>query len=609
MKKFIIILAAAVCALAACQKNEIELLDKPIIEKLDNGLVSYTFTAVIADDVSDAETKATIERNGSFAWAKNDALKFYESDGTAADAEVTAVDGSTATITVTTTHDRANFVSAIYPASAAVAKDQISFNNRGPIVVSAVNGGTLDFHHIGSLVKIKFTSIPAGTASLVFKPASAFGYDGHFDFSERVPRLKAGGTTSEIVVSASTADEGKDITICVPNVTLTGGFSATLNNNAAGTGRNLFKKSTATAHNLSTGSPVLLNMKSVACTAPSVYYLKTVAKGDPGTNYWSKEGMPLIKNGTNTYSITVNADRMSNYYVYDEWNTDAPTTHCIASGSTTSDTYSTNSFALVGEMNEWNNTNTDYPMNKVGNWSFGVFDRSSLHDKEFKFTEYGSSDWTKSWGQTSKSWFNSGTSSLTFTKNSGNDTNSGFWFDTASSPDKLYLYFNESTGNAQCYNTNTKSNPLCALTQFDFNSSSGTVTVTVKDQGVEYPFGDASYPRDTYGFKSAIDGWASVHSMTYDNNWGWKYNFTVPEAGTSYQFLLSTAGDTYLTQLSATWSTVNVGSNLYGRLSYWGDDKTNPSVTFPTSGNYTLFVNPTYAYDHSLNIMFVEGMY
>ena len=154
MKKLIIIFAAAVCALCACQKHEIELLDKPIIEKLDNGQVSYTFTAIIADEVSDAETKATIERDGSFTWAENDELKFYESNGTSANARITKVDGSTATISVTTENPRANFVSAIYPASAAVAKDQITFNKRGPIVVSAVNGGTLNFHHIGSLVKI-----------------------------------------------------------------------------------------------------------------------------------------------------------------------------------------------------------------------------------------------------------------------------------------------------------------------------------------------------------------------------------------------------------------------------------------------------------------------
>lgn len=318
MKKIIIILAAALCALAACQKNEIELLDKPIIEKLDNGQVSYTFTAIIADEVSDAETKATIERNGSFTWAENDELTFYESSGTAATARVTKIDGSIATISVTTDNPRANFVSAIYPASAALAKDQISFNKRGPIVVSAVNGGTLNFHHIGSLVKIKFTSIPAGTASLVFKPVTAFGYDGHFDFSERVPYLKDGGTTTEIVVPASFEDEGEDITICVPSVTLTGGFSASLNNAADGSGRNLFKKTTETSHNLETGAPVLLNMKSVAYEAPTKFYVTT----ESSSHWWDKQGVRMIKTGTDTYAVQMNCDGGTDVYIYDNYNTD-----------------------------------------------------------------------------------------------------------------------------------------------------------------------------------------------------------------------------------------------------------------------------------------------
>ena len=320
MKKYIIILAVALFTVSAC--NKIELLDKPIIETLDNGDVSYTFTAVIADNVSEVEedgTKATVSRGGEYTWAEGDALRFYKNDGTYANASVTRVVGSTATITVTT-GARADFVSAIYPASAAVAKDQISFNARGPIVVAEVfDGGTLTFHHVGSLINIKFTGISANDdiKSLVFTPSSAFSYNGTFTFSgDHKPTLTATGSTPRIVVPASKADNNSDITVCVPSVNLAG-FSAALNNDEDGNGRNLFKKSTATAHNLyDAEGPVLMNMQKVAYEAPSKYYVTTVST----SGYWDRTDVRMIQTGANTYGVQMNCDGSSNVYIYDNYN-------------------------------------------------------------------------------------------------------------------------------------------------------------------------------------------------------------------------------------------------------------------------------------------------
>lgn len=322
MKKNIIILAAAICALCACQKHEIELLDKPIIEQIDGNTYAYTFSAVISDNVSEVEedgTKATVSRAGAFAWAVDDELKFFKSDGTSADAKITAVGVSTATITVYDVDDRADFVSAIYPAEAAVAKNQISFNARGPIVVAEVfDGGTLTFHHIGSLINLKFYEISglASIKSLVFEPASAFNYDGTFSFdASHVPSLTETGSTAKIVVPASSSDNNSDITVVVPSVSLSG-FSAALNNATDGSGRNLFKKSTATAHDLATNSPVLMNMKRVAYETAKIFYVRTET-----TETKTYDGNQiLLQTGTNTFEVWQNCDKNTISYIYDEYN-------------------------------------------------------------------------------------------------------------------------------------------------------------------------------------------------------------------------------------------------------------------------------------------------
>ena len=324
MKKYIIILATAVCAFCACQKHEIELLDKPVIEQIDCNTFTYTFSAIISDKVSEVEedgTKATVSRAGAFTWAVGDKLKFFPSEGDPANAEVTDVSGSTATITVTTGSPRSNFVSAIYPADAALSKDRISFNARGPIVVADVTSGTLTFYHIGSLINLKFYEISAmdDIKSLVFEPETAFSYDGTFTFdASHVPSLTTSGTTiSKIVVPASKADNNRDITVVVPSVILSG-FSAALNSAEDGSGRNIFKKSTSTSHNLAENSPVLMNMQRVAYEAPTKFYVTTVSP----SKYWDKQGVRMIQTGADTYAVQMNCDGGTDVYIYDNYNTD-----------------------------------------------------------------------------------------------------------------------------------------------------------------------------------------------------------------------------------------------------------------------------------------------
>lgn len=317
MKKALFILVTIIaCSVHSCKKNEIELQVQPAIQNTDEKLVKYTFTAVVDDKLTDADTKASVSRAGAFSWQEGDALVFYTKNGDPAPAEITKVDGSVATITVTTDNPRSDFYSAIYPAEAASAKNKVSFNARGPIVVSAVDGGTLTFYHIGSLINVKFTYIPSATQSVVFAPKNTIGYDGTFDFSDRVPSLSFGGAINEIVVPASQDDANKDITICLPSVTLKDGFSVALNANADGAGRNLFKKSTAIERNLSTGRPVLLNMKKLAYAAPSKYYVTT----ESTTHYWDKSSVRMLQTSGNTYEVYMNCDGNTNIYIFDEYN-------------------------------------------------------------------------------------------------------------------------------------------------------------------------------------------------------------------------------------------------------------------------------------------------
>lgn len=454
MKKYIILLFAVICLFSACQKEQtIELLDKPIVQRNDDNTTSYTFTAVIANDLTDVDTKATIGRDGAYTWAEGDALRFYKDDATYDTAVVTAVAGSTATIQVTSAGSRSDYVYAVYPATAGAGTEaveeipaqpyKINFNVRGPIVVADVTqSGTLQFHHIGSLINIKFTSIPSDTRSLVFKPASAFGYDGTFSFTEGVPSLTSGGSTAEIVVPVTpqvgeTAnDEGNDITICVPTVSLAVGFSAALNNATDGSGRNLFKKTATTARDLTVGgtsSHTLLNMKSVACVAATKFYVKTYSDGTG----WDCSGVRLIQAGSNYYETLMNTNASTTYYIYDEFNYDNPTTGYLSSGTlgdkrlykfswngTSGNceymkdetarpwkwgSSAVDNMCICGSFNSWADIEFTYNGNQYWSYETGI---TLTKDTEYKFKFRLIGSWDNAWAKANVSCVNPGSTQL-----------------------------------------------------------------------------------------------------------------------------------------------------------------------------------------------------
>lgn len=613
MKKNIILLTIAACALFACHKNEIELLEKPIIEQIDGNTYSYTFSAIISDSVDEVDedgTKATVSRAGAYTWAVNDELMFFKSDNTSANAKITAVDGSNATITVTTTDPRADFVSAIYPASAAVAKDQISFNARGPIVVSAVSGGTLAFHHIGSVINLKFTEIPAGTANLVFTPEASLGFDGKFSFEGRVPSLTSGASPASIVVPATTADEGKDITISVPSITLTDGFTVTLKNDS---GRNLFKKTTEKTLDLS-GGHKLLNMKKVACEAPSKFYVKTSASSS-----FDVTDARMLQTGTDEYTLFLNCGPEATYYIYDEFNMDQPTVGFIKSGKSVATSSATK---WKGEFDS-DDTWTEKSMMREGNW---LYVKNTTFGKTwpgFKIDEDGS--WGKgAYGASITGGYD--TSNLYI----NNDYNHPYYCSYDSDNTKVSNFYlgdrsGESNANISTshgydlfLNTSTKEIKVLDTPASDWHVYKITLTSphsapssSIEMMARQYssdPFGDSNFPTTNYYIKGDWSGdWTRFATASSYSNLSWKISNFAPGTDGSINFGLQkyNGEESYWTALANnTISTVAFGGNLYGTLSWWsGYGQTNPSITLEDE-TYDIFINVNFSVQGGINVMF-----
>lgn len=595
MKKIIIILAAALCALAACQKHEIELLDKPIIEQIDGNTYTYTFSAVISDNVSEVEedgTKATVSRAGAFTWVEGDKLIFFPSEGEPAEAEVTDVSGSTATITVTTGSPRSNFVSAIYPANAALSKNRISFNASGPIVVAEItDGGTLTFHHIGSLINLKFYEISALTEikSLVFEPANPFTYDGSFTFDgSHVPSLTPTGSTEKIVVPASSARNDEDITVVVPSVNLSG-FSAALNDKADGTGRNLFKKSTSTDHDLAASRPVLMNMKRVAYTAPT-YFVSI--NGAPN--------LPLIKTGASTYTSNLDTDVNVSYCIYDSYNETELAT------STTTPPTTDGVWKLVGNIKDidWVEDDWTYQFKYYNgtNWNYVKDVQFSSSTASFKISKGDNWNANMIVATTSDNSTPVGSGFIASYYDNGsygNDINF-----TGVDTDKKYDIYINADSSPTVYVMNSGEVPdgisygSGSHATFTWNGSSASAANALSYKKVT-PWGWGTYITTEQKMQLYGD-WGSgntANDMTY-NNFTWSYTGLIIATGGTFSFMFRTKDE------DNSWGN-NTITGIYGRAVKGGE----PIVITLTAGIYNVYANaiepndPDHAY---LNYSFIK---
>lgn len=297
MKKLFVI-SLALATLFSCSK------EIAINEESNNGDVKYmSFTAIIEDPNMDEATKATLGKDGVFAWAENDEVKFYKNDGSS---EIGKVQSDLTTINVAD----GEYVSAVYPAAAGDGKYSVDFSNRGPIVVAKVASGSLKFYHIGSMMTINVAGIPTSCKLEVMPNGFSGSYNnGDYTFTGEVPALSA-STPSLSLVDVTTDDADQNVTVAVANYNYSAGFTLGLKKD----GRYLYKKSTAKAFDISTRA-TLLNMKAVTYVAPTMIYITTKSS----TKTYDLTKAPLIYNGSN-YASQINCDANTDIYLTDDYN-------------------------------------------------------------------------------------------------------------------------------------------------------------------------------------------------------------------------------------------------------------------------------------------------
>ena len=250
MKK-ILIIAAADLAFAGCAKEAAQ------IERVTiDGKEYMTFKVVAHDDVVSADTKATLSRGGVFGWEDGDPIYFVSLGG---DMATGSYNASAGTITV----ESGDWFCASTAPFDSDSKIKDFGLAKGPVVWAKVNGSTLHFYHMGSVINLKFESIPID-GYLEFWPNNGENWaGGNFTFDENfIPEL-AGGGTDPIYIKRpiKTTDAGKDISLTVPNIRYENGFTVAL----SGTTAKYFLKSTSTNYNLNlNSSPTLLNMQQLS---------------------------------------------------------------------------------------------------------------------------------------------------------------------------------------------------------------------------------------------------------------------------------------------------------------------------------------------------------
>lgn len=602
MKKAFYIFAAvsAIVLAAACAKEQQPEQVTPI-EPQEEELVTYTFTASAQSEVvedGDEEVRSTLSNGGAFTWAVDDQFKIWNtSTNSYVTFSVTEINGDGTVHISGTAAAGAVWGNAIYPASRAAGSgntvDYTSTTTAGPILVGRVDGQVIYFYYLGAVMNITVNSVPDTPVSLTVTANSNVFGSRTFSWVENKPVLGGSGSQASVTVPFNASGI---TSVPVPNVSYAG-FTITVDNAA---GRHLYKKATANTFDLT--SKKLLPMPALTYAAPEIYYMRTT--DTRGGNFWSCD-IPLIKTGADAHYALANVDKTATYLIFDEYNkvdpgTAVPSAAILKSGNVLDLTYSANSFSLVGVDSDWTLGNhSAYAFSRIGNWDY-LLNQSGLHNKSFKFNPWdNTTDWNAVWGSTGGAWFNDSVKEVTIFQNSGDGTNCGLYLENTT----VNLFLNTTTAKAYYREASDKNNPISALAAFTYTPSTNTLSTSTEDEwGVVNPFNDPDYPTTEYLFLTDMDDWAKTHTMSY-NNWCWTCTFDVAETGI-YNFDIATSTWGYKVAPSTTWHTADVAANGYGRLSYW--DTTGDATVTLSKGTYKVFLNPTYAHDHSLNVQFVK---
>ena len=585
MKKYLMIIAAAL-AFAACQK-EAAVKDEPVNEDLN----TFTFTAVVDDNVVDADTKATVSRGGVFAWAKDDELAFYDTEGNKYDAVVTAVDGSgVATIEVTAT-GTPTFYSAIYPAAVAVAKDRIALTGaaKGPVVIAEVGSGELTFHHMGSILNIKINDIPTGTQSLQIVPTASISWaGGKFTFDAGVPDFSGVSAPFCPVVPVTVADDGIDISVPMLSANYTGGFEIFLMNNE---GRNLYRKATTKNYDL-TGTK-LLNMKALTYERPNPKSIKLTTSSTSG--WWDVTDAQLIQTSDNTFELSINTDPSTTYNIYDEYNVAALSGTINGSESVTSSYLSI--YGNIVDSWDASDATAMYQVNGIQYIRNAVLPNSGDGNSYYRF--HSDSNELAVWGSNVSVPVHTATNAYWGT---GGDMKALY---TPAGTYNIYVYDDGvSNGKKVIAEEPGVDDRVSHMTLISYDVSTGVATITDKGIAKAAIAQNTTFYNDNIALPGSFNSWNASNVMTYNGNHLWSSTLDISSEG-DYTFKII-AKSNYAFQWPNQYNTTYPGTTLYGSANHYSSEGYYNMTVHLDAGKYTVYAND-YTWDsNKMKFSFVK---
>ena len=232
MKKVLYTLAALSFVFAACNKQE-------IVPEEGTSQEGELTTVTIKASNGDADTKAAIsdDETRAFTWTIGDQIAVHTDAGRFYTSDALTTGGASADFTVSLSGTRDGY--AVYPASVAKSWSestltltlpntytyaQVSGNNTPLPMIATNTGATLNFYHVGALVRLTVPGIPATADKLII----TFDKDVTGDFTLASPTVGVSAITTSsatdknvvtITLIPGTDYSGAVINIPVPTVT------------------------------------------------------------------------------------------------------------------------------------------------------------------------------------------------------------------------------------------------------------------------------------------------------------------------------------------------------------------------------------------------------
>lgn len=242
-KTYLMILAAGLVCLAACQKEDFS------IDDMENAAITY----IRANEESSTTTKASIDNTtAAFTWNTNDRVAVYADGYKISDPLADTYNGTNAATfafsgaNAVTEAERANF--AIFPASLVWDGTSIrtgsasNYTSSGltvtlpasytlaevqndvspcPMIATNAPNGDLSFKHLCALLRVEVSNVPATTRRLVFvfndkKVQGEFTLTGVEPGTSSIETAAASGSNNTITVFTPDIDAVSTLTINLP---------------------------------------------------------------------------------------------------------------------------------------------------------------------------------------------------------------------------------------------------------------------------------------------------------------------------------------------------------------------------------------------------------